>query len=64
MTVPSIRQILLLESTRVRGEMFTRRPNGTWPEEAQEFLGTDEVRIEQIEFSQPLSAFYARTSLA
>ena len=64
MTVPSVRQILLLESTRVCGEMFTRRPDGTWPEEAQELLGADPVHVEQIGFTSPLSEFYARTSLA
>ena len=64
MTVPSVRQILLLESTGVRGEMFTRRPGGPWPEEAQELLGADLVHVEQIDFTCPLSDSYARTSLA
>lgn len=64
MTVPSVRQILLLEATRTRGEMFTRRPDGTWPEEARELLATDPVHVEQIGFTRPLSDFYARTNLA
>lgn len=64
MTVPSVRQILLLESTKVRGEMFTRKLDGTWPEEAQELLALDPVHVEEIGFTCPLSAFYARTNLA
>lgn len=64
MTVPSVRQILLLESTKMRGEMFTRRPDGMWPEEAQDLLAADPVHVERIGFTCPLSEFYARTSLA
>ena len=64
MTGPSARPILLLESTKVRGEMFARGHDGTWPEEAQELLATDPVHVEQIGFTRPLGDFYARTSLA
>jgi Uma2 family endonuclease len=64
MTIPSVRQILLLESTSVRGEMFQRQGNGTWPEEAEALVTGDIVHVEPIRFSCPLDSFYARTSLA
>ena len=64
MTVPSVRQILLLHSTRVRGEMFARQANGTWPEEATELVADDRVEVGAIGFTCALHDFYARTSLA
>ena len=64
MTIPTVRQILLLASTAVRGEMFERRADGTWPEEARDLLAADIVHIEPINLSCPLSSFYDRTSLA
>ena len=63
MTMPSVRQILLLASTAVRGEMFQRRGDGSWPEEAQPLAAGDVVRVEPIGFECPLAAFYARTGL-
>ena len=64
MTIASVRQILLLASTAIRGEMFQRRGDGAWPEEAQDLAAGDTVRVEPIGFACPLEAFYARTSLA
>lgn len=64
MSIPSVRQILLLHSTSVRGEVFQRRGDGTWPEEAQALSAGDIVRVEPVGFGCPLGSFYARTSLA
>ena len=64
MTIPSVRQVLLLDSTAVRGEMFQRRRDGTWPEEAVELSAGDAVHVEPpIGFSCALREFYARTNL-
>lgn len=64
MTIPSVQQILLLDSTAVRGEMSQRQGNGAWPEEADDLAAGDIVHIAQIRFSCPLDSFYARTNLA
>jgi Uma2 family endonuclease len=64
MTIPSVREILLLDSTAVRGELLARRSDGTWPEEAEELGADDDVRIASIGFARPVRDFYARTSLA
>ena len=64
MTIPSVRQIVLLNSTSVRGELFQRGRDGAWPEEATELSAGDAVRIEPIGFSCALAEFYARTNLA
>ena len=64
MTVPSVQQILLLHSTKIRGELFARRQNGTWPEEATDLAADDAVQVEAIGFACDLRAFYDRTKLA
>jgi Uma2 family endonuclease len=64
MTIPSVRQVLLLHSTAIRGEMFERRRDETWSEEAVELAADDTVRIEPIGFSCALREFYRRTGLA
>ena len=63
MSIPSVRQIVLLNSTSVRGEVFQRGPDGAWPEEATKLSAGDAVRIEPIGFSCALGEFYARTRL-
>lgn len=64
MTIPSVRQILLLASTAIKGEMFARTRDGTWPEEAVPLTAGDTVRIDSIGFACTLAEFYARTGLA
>ena len=63
MTVPSVRQILLLHSTTLRGELFARRADDTWPEEATELAADDTLVIEPIGFTCVLRSFYAQTNL-
>lgn len=64
MTIPSVRQIVMLHSTKIRGEAFRRREDGTWPEEAQELSAEDAVHIEPVGFTCTLREFYVRTKLA
>ena len=64
MTIPSVRQILLLRSVRMGGEMFARGPDGGWPEEAVELSAPDPVGIDPVGFACALRDFYASTSLA
>jgi hypothetical protein len=64
MTIPTVRQILLLDSTALRGEMLRRRADDAWPEEPEALGPGDEVRIAAIGFACRLRDFYARTGLA
>jgi Uma2 family endonuclease len=64
MSIPTVREILLLSSTDLRGELLRRRPNGTWPAEAALLRPDDEVRLQAIDFACPLRAFYATSGLA
>jgi Uma2 family endonuclease len=63
MTIPSVQEILLLESTGVGGELIVRRADGAWPEQAQALSATDEVRLASIGFACVLRDFYAQTGL-
>ena len=63
MTIPSVQQVVLLDSRSIRGEVFQRGRDGGWPEEATELSAGDAVRIEPIGFSCALAEFHARTSL-
>jgi Uma2 family endonuclease len=64
LSIPTVRKILLLSSTDLRGEMLRRRPNGTWPGEPDLLGPEDEVRLDAIGFTCPLRAFYATSGLA
>ena len=63
MTIPSVRQILLVDSTAVRGEMLRRSDDGAWPEEPVLLGPDDAITIDAIGFSCRLRELYARTHL-
>jgi Uma2 family endonuclease len=63
MTIPSVRQILLVDSTAVRGEMLRRGDDGAWPEEPVLLGPDDAITIDAIGFSCPLRELFARTHL-
>lgn len=64
-TIPSVREILLVHSTRVGAELLRRGADGQWPEEPMR-LGPDDVLVlDSVEcFSTPLVALYRTTPLA
>jgi Uma2 family endonuclease len=64
LSIPSVREILLLSSTELRAELLRRRPDGTWPGEPDLLGPEDEVRLDAIGFTMPLRALYATSGLA
>lgn len=63
-TIPSVRELLVVRSTRIEAELLCRRPDGTWPEQP-EMLGADAIlTLHSIEFSASLAALYRTTALA
>lgn len=64
MTIESVRQILMLQSTRVEGETFARGPDGRWPDEATPLGPDDTVTVDAVGFSCRVREFYDRTNLA
>lgn len=63
-TLPSVREILLVRSTRIAAELLRRQGDATWPANS-EILGPDTIlRLDSIEFSCPLAALFEGTHLA
>jgi Uma2 family endonuclease len=62
-TIPTVREILVIDSTRMRAELLRRDQQGNWPERA---LVIDDglVELESIDSRVPLAAVYRRTRLA
>ena len=63
-TIPSVREIVVVHSTRILVELLRRGADGHWPEEPEEIGADGVLRLESIVFSCPLSDVYARTHLA
>ena len=63
-TIPSVREILVLHTTRVEAELLRRRPDGFWPEEPEILGPGDRLSLDSIDFATPLPALYRTTVLA
>jgi len=62
-TIPSVREIAIVHSTRVLVELLRRGPDGHWPEQPEEIGPDGTLRLESIGFACPLSDAYAQTHL-
>ena len=62
-TIPSVREIAIVHSTRTLVELLRRGPDGHWPEETEEVSVGGTLSFESIGFTCPLSAVYAQTHL-
>jgi Uma2 family endonuclease len=63
-TIPSVREILAVHSTRIEAELLRRAPDGIWPEEPLILGREDRLRLDSIDFTTPLAAFYRTSALA
>jgi Uma2 family endonuclease len=63
-TIPSVREIVVVHSTRVFAELLRRDADGNWPAEPQEVGPDGTLRLDSIAFACPLPAVYAQTHLA
>jgi Uma2 family endonuclease len=63
-TIPSVREILAVHSTRVEAELLRRADDGTWPAEPDILTGGNTLSLPSIGFAIPLAAFYRTTVLA
>jgi len=63
-TIPSVAEILIVQSLAIEAELLRRQPDGGWPR-MPERLGADaELRLASIDGTFRLAEFYATTSLA
>ena len=62
-TIPSVQEILVIDSIRMHAELLRRDAHGNWPKRALVIEG-GMLELESIEFRVPLTAIYRRTRLA
>ena len=63
-TIPSVNEILVVDSTRIRAELLRRDSRDNWPERPLEIMSDGMVELQSIDFRVPLAALYRRTRLA
>lgn len=61
--IPSVREILLLYSWKIGGEVLRRDEDGTWPAEAVVLGAEDRLRLHGIGLDVPLADAYATSGL-
>jgi Uma2 family endonuclease len=63
-TIPSVREIAVVHSTRVLVELLRRGADGHWPEKPEEIASDGTMRFESIGFACRPPEIYAQTHLA
>jgi Uma2 family endonuclease len=61
-TIPSVREILILHSTRVGADLLRREADGSWPERPQA-IDQGDLTLDSIGYTGPITAFYRTTWL-
>ena len=62
-TIPTVKEILIVHSTRVLAELLRRGTDSAWPAEPEQIEQDGTLRLEAIGFSCALRAVYAQTHL-
>jgi Uma2 family endonuclease len=63
-TLPSVAEILVVDSTRIEAELLRRGSDGTWPEQPEMLRDGERLELASVAFAAPLRALYRTTSLA
>ena len=64
LTIPTVMEVLVVDSTRVEAELLRRNADGSWPEVPVRIEPGDSLSLESIAFSVPLIDLYRTTTLA
>jgi Uma2 family endonuclease len=62
-TIPSVREILAVHSTRIEAELLRRNPDGSWPDGPEILSGSDTLTLGGIDFVTGLATLYRTTAL-
>jgi Uma2 family endonuclease len=57
-TIPGVREILVVYTAEVRIDLLRREPNGAWPDDPLALTSGSNVKLESIDFTVPIAAFY------
>ncbi len=63
-TIPTVREILLIRSTRIAAELLRRGADGSWPSNPLPIESDAALFLGSLDFSCPLPAIYENTHLA
>ena len=63
-TIPTVREILLIRSTRIAAELIRHGADGIWPSNPQLIEADAALFLESLDFSGSLAAIYENTHLA
>ena len=61
-SIPSVREILVLHSTRMQAQLLRRTQAGGWPEEPEQITGA-ELLLASIDLRVAMTDLYARTGI-
>ncbi len=62
-TIPSVRELLVVNSTRIEAELLRRNSNGVWPEQPELIGPGGTLTLASIDLTIPLTALYRTTAL-
>ena len=62
-TIPSLNEILVVQSTRIEAQLYRRQSDDSWPEEPETVGATDHLNLDSARLSVPLKNVYALTYL-
>jgi hypothetical protein len=62
--LPTLQEILAVQSTRVEAHLFRRGADRAWPSDPEVFGEGDAVRLSTIDLDLPVAEIYRQTALA
>lgn len=62
-TLPSVTEILIVDSVRIGAELLRRGPDGSWPDQPALFGSGEDLNLASIGFVGLLDGFYRTTAL-
>lgn len=62
-SIPSVREILIVQSTRIESQILRRQDDGTWPSEPAMIASDQSLSLASISLSLPLASLYIMTHL-
>jgi Uma2 family endonuclease len=62
-SIPSVREILVLHTAEIRADLLRRQADGLWPDNPLPIVTGGDVVLESIGFAAPLVAFYRTSGL-
>lgn len=63
-TIPSVREIVIVQSTRIEALVLRRQADGAWPADPDTIDAGAELVFASIDLNLPLVSAYAKTHLA